>query len=93
MGITRQSLTSSDEYFDKNYRKAGIKVLKDVMMNDMGFDLEDIEGATKPELLDIIKDYMSYNKGGSAKQKKFAAVDLKTLAKKRMRKGAKNAVR
>lgn len=69
MGITRQSLTKSEEDFQKNYRKAGIKVLKDVMMNDMGFDLEDIEGATKPELLDIIKNHMSYNKGGRVNRK------------------------
>ena len=64
MGITRQSLTKSEEDFRKGYKKAGIKVLRDVMMNDMGFDLEDVEGYTKPELIDIINDYMSYNKGG-----------------------------
>tara|TARA_R100001443_G_scaffold76050_1_gene83534 strand:+ start:1105 stop:1350 length:246 start_codon:yes stop_codon:yes gene_type:complete len=68
MGITRQSLTGSgEEHFIKNYRRAGIKVLKDVMINDMGFDLDDVEGYTKPELLDILKDYMGYSKGGLTK--------------------------
>ena len=69
MAITRQSLTSSEENFQKNYKRAGIKVLREVMMNEMGFDLEDVEGYTKPELIDIINDYMSYNKGGMARKK------------------------
>jgi len=77
MAITRQSLTKSDDEFRKNYKRAGIKVLREVMMNDMGFDLEDVEGYTKPELLDIINDYMSYNKGGSVSKKTKGSSDYR----------------
>ena len=57
-----------------NLDKFSKKVLLDAAVNDMGLGDaygEEIFDLSKKDLIDVIKSYMSYNKGGAVKKPKM----------------------
>ena len=64
MAVTLKSLTTPGKDYGK-FSKASVGVLKKVLMQEMGFSKEDLQGLTKPKLLDLINDFGGgFNKGG-----------------------------
>ena len=64
MAVTLKSLTTPGKDYGK-FSKASVGVLKKVLIQEMGFSKEDLQGLTKPKLLDLINDFGGgFNKGG-----------------------------
>ena len=67
MAVTLKSLTTPGKDYGK-FSKASIGVLKKVLIQEMGFSKEDLQGLTKSKILGIINDFGGgFNKGGLAR--------------------------
>ena len=67
-------LFDSEESFKKGYKKAGVKTLRS-FISEVGLvdEDDDLKSMTKPEVVEIINNYMGYDKkskGGLADTKK-----------------------
>ena len=74
------ALMDSEADFRKGYKKAGKKILIDAV-NTMGIadDDDDLKSMSKPEIIDMIENYMgidSKSKGGMPKKKKVPAIAI-----------------
>ncbi len=70
MAVTLKSLTTPGKDYGK-FSKANVKVLKEVLRQEMGFSKEDLQGLTKPKILSIIQDFGGgFNKGGMVDYRK-----------------------
>lgn len=74
------ALMDSEADFRKGYKKAGKKTLIDAV-NTMGIadDDDDLKSMSKPEIIDMIENYMGINsksKGGMPKKKKVPAIAI-----------------
>ena len=55
----------TEEEFRKGYKKASLKKLKSFVSSTGAVDDDDdLKSMTKPEIIEIIENYMGYNKGG-----------------------------
>jgi len=75
-------LMDSEETLRKGYKKAGVKTLRNALRSmEFSDDDYDIDSLTKPEIIDIIENYMgfgsNYNKGGVVTKKSRGASDYR----------------
>jgi len=75
-------LMDSEETLRKGYKKAGVKTLRNALRSmEFSDDDYDIDSLTKPEIIDIIENYMgfgsNYNKGGVVIKKSRGASDYR----------------
>mgnify|MGYP001307261914 FL=1 len=55
----------TEEEFRKGYKKASLKKLRSFALDTGAVDDDDdVKSMTKPEIIEIIENYMGYNKGG-----------------------------
>ena len=60
----------TEEEFKKGYKKASLKKLRSFVLDTGAVDSDDdIKSMTKPEIIEIIENYMGYNIGGLATKK------------------------
>jgi len=71
-------LMDSEETLRKGYKKAGVKTLRNAL-RDMEFsdDDYDIDSLTKPEIIEIIENYMGFSKGGAVIKKSRGSSDYR----------------
>jgi hypothetical protein len=64
MAVTLKSLTTPGKDYGK-FSKASVGVLKELLVQEMGFSKDDLQGLTKSKIMDIINDFGGgFNKGG-----------------------------
>ena len=70
MAVTLKSLTTPGKDYQK-FSKASVGVLKELLIQEMGFSKDDLQGLTKPKILSIINDFGGgFNKGGMVDYRK-----------------------
>lgn len=70
MAVTLKSLTTPGKDYQK-YSKASVGVLKELLIQEMGFSKDDLQGLTKSKIMDIINDFGGgFNKGGMVDYRK-----------------------
>ena len=80
------SKLDTEEGFKKGYKKASLKTLRDFVSSTGAVDSDDdLKSMTKPEIIEIIENYMGYNKykGGLISKKYANPVKIVNNLKKR----------
>jgi len=77
-------LMDSEESLRKGYKRAGVKALRSALRG-MEFSDDDfeIDNLTKDEMIEIIEDYMDFNKGGVVTKKYVNPVTVVNNLKKK----------
>ena len=71
-------LMDSEESLRKGYKRAGVKALRSALRGmEFSDDDFDIDNLTKDEMIEMIEDYMDFNKGGVVTKKRTGHTDYR----------------
>jgi hypothetical protein len=74
----------TEEEFKKGFKKASLKKLKEFVSSTGAIDSDDdLKSMTKPEIVEIIQNYMGYNRGGLVTKKYANPVTIINNLKKK----------